>query len=231
MEVSYYYSKKILTIGSGDASFEVALVKLGIKDICVTFYDTQDRFFEKYGSIGERNIHFLDQMQISLFFEVDATELNKNFQGYDLIIWNFPHNGESNETKNSGSKWNSQTIKQNQKLLRKFFHSAKNVGEEIHISLGTRPPYSHWNIDNLAKGSHFRYVRSSPFNKKLEELGYVHRSTVGNHIKVRSKINKSKVYCFQLMNNPWCKKFLNGKCRRGKDCPFLHDLPEQLVKL
>jgi len=219
METSFYSCKQILTVGSGDASFEVALTRLGIRNLHVTFYDSEDEVLNKYGKYGAKNLKILQDLEIPLSFNVDATSLE--YENFDLLIWNFPHNGHMNTE--------AGTIKTNQQLLRNVFRNSYKIASEIHISLGISKPYLFWEIETLAKGSHFRYIGRHRFCEDILAEGYIHRATKGSQVKVWSNIENSRVHRFRIMDEPWCKQFAIGKCKRGAKCTFLHEIKPSTV--
>jgi hypothetical protein len=67
--------------------------------------------------------------------------LNVPREGYDRIIFNFPHSG-------------AQRVHVNRELLRAFFSAAVaclNVSlGEIHVALKDRPPYTNWSLHGIS---------------------------------------------------------------------------------
>lgn len=82
----------ILTVGSGDGSFERCLVEYqGLKNIEITFYESLDIEVHKYEQ-SDNNISYLLNNKIIVKGNIDATKLDQIYinKKFDIIIFNHP---------------------------------------------------------------------------------------------------------------------------------------------
>ncbi|CAM9518375.1 unnamed protein product, partial [Phaeothamnion confervicola] len=88
---------------------------------------------------------------------------------FDRVVFNFPHSG-------------SQRVHENRALVRDFLGSAARIvrcaasGGEIHVTLKDHPPYSRWDIGELAREAGVVRLRTLPFDPAAFR-GYRHRTT------------------------------------------------------
>eukprot|EP00961_Rhodomonas_salina_P290352 3923403-Rhodomonas_salina.1 len=139
------YKRRVLTLGSGDGSLEMSIVKQGHTNITVTFFDTREEVLRKYPH-AKQHIEYLQSKLSSekVLFGVDATRLsesnlNLNLGKFDLVLFYFPHTGDP-------------TVSSNQALVRGFLGSVLSVleeGGEVEMALKTTEPYSKWDILGL----------------------------------------------------------------------------------
>ena len=110
--------KSMLSVGSGDGTQQVAIVRRGLKNLQATFYDTQSQVLRKYPTAKQAIQYLKKECAHPPRFEVDATKLDSIYSSasFDLIFFTFPHTG----VKNSDPR----NIESNQRLLRSFLGAA-----------------------------------------------------------------------------------------------------------
>lgn len=163
---------RVLTIGDGDLSFSLSLLKdKQIKHLTASVLDQESTVIQKY---QDNAVSELRQLEIDLFFGLDvcqpddfSAELQHKF---DLIIFQFPL------IPGFSSKQDFQRHKHlgsnglNRFLLFQFLHQACNYfcdpegGGLAYITSKDVKPYSHWNIENLYAKPHFHCLGKIPFN-------------------------------------------------------------------
>lgn len=92
---------RILLIGEGNFSFARAIADHYMQRnpalITATCLDSESVLYEKYGDEAKDNIEALQDLGVTVLFEVDGTQLNKHKlirkNRYTKIIFNFPHAG------------------------------------------------------------------------------------------------------------------------------------------
>ncbi|KAI7822791.1 hypothetical protein BX661DRAFT_124512, partial [Kickxella alabastrina] len=178
----------ILLIGEGNFSFAHSLAKrLGsAQNITATAFDTRPIALEKYHD-AQIHLDALQEMGGEVLFGVDGTALDKveelKGRSFSHIVFNFPHAG-------AGIKDQTKNILTNQVLMMGFFESSVSFLHkgtavavavkpgQIHVALKSGPPYSHWNIRQLAKDSGLMSRGSVVFDFSAFP-GYEHRRTLG----------------------------------------------------
>lgn len=167
---------KILLLGEADFSFTVWLAEY-LTDgslITATSLDSQDIGEEKYPNLKE-NLEILQDYQVDVKFNIDATSLNRKFKDFDKIIFNFPHVGK-------GIKDQDRNILCNQELLLGFFvQAAKVLSSErgkIYVTLKVGLPYDLWNLKKIAIKCGYATLQSFVFDPR-DYPGYAHRRTLG----------------------------------------------------
>ncbi|CDH52613.1 hypothetical protein RO3G_09556 [Lichtheimia corymbifera JMRC:FSU:9682] len=116
---------RILLIGEGNFSFARAIADHYMQRnpalITATCLDSESVLYEKYGDEAKDNIEALQDLGVTVLFEVDGTQLGKHKlirkNRYTKIIFNFPHAG-------AGIKDQDHNVRANQALLNDFFASA-----------------------------------------------------------------------------------------------------------
>ncbi|CAO3632727.1 unnamed protein product [Cunninghamella blakesleeana] len=119
---------KLLLVGEGNFSFARSLVEqyylTGIEKegtFIATCFDSKEVLYEKYGDEVKENIETIESMGGQVFYDIDATKLDKYKQinpfSYTKIIFNFPHVGK-------GIKDEQRNVQSNQQLLLDFFKAA-----------------------------------------------------------------------------------------------------------
>ena len=183
---------RILLIGEGDFSFARSIVEHhGCHDITATCLDTQSELFRKYSPQAQENVEYLESQGQTVLYNVDATKLasNKAIQklisnseagseagAFDKIIFNFPHTGGKTKDVN-------RQVRFNQELLVAFFSSAIPLltadAGTIIVTLFEGPPYTLWNIKDLARHCDLEVKQSFKFSAETYP-GYSHSRTLGN---------------------------------------------------
>lgn len=93
---------RILLIGEGNFSFARAIADHYMQSnpalITATCLDSESVLYEKYGDEAKDNIEALQDLGVTVLFEVDGTQLGKHKlirkNRYTKIIFNFPHAGK-----------------------------------------------------------------------------------------------------------------------------------------
>ena len=167
----------ILSVGSGDGSQQLAIVREGHINLCATFYDSRDEILRKYPLAASILEELKTKCKYSPVYNVDATKLQqyKHTLGcFDLIFFSFPHTGVSNHLPES--------IKSNQDLLRGFLSSAHhllNPGGQVQLTLKSGEHYARWNLQSVVKEvTGLQYDGCADLHKEMFP-GYSHRLTRG----------------------------------------------------
>ncbi|KAI9919980.1 hypothetical protein PsorP6_015770 [Peronosclerospora sorghi] len=119
--------RRILTLGDGNFSYSLALVKKYQQDknerfqLTATSYDSFDELIEKYPE-AKRICFKLKELGVHVLHRVDATNIRMSLVAagadasvnFDLIVFNHPHCGEEN-------------VRRHQSLLSHFYTSALGV--------------------------------------------------------------------------------------------------------
>ncbi|KAJ3389480.1 hypothetical protein HDU84_008703 [Entophlyctis sp. JEL0112] len=173
----------VLLIGDGNFSFANALLTTVFLEnpdhITATSYDSAEIVRTKYPDAAE-NIENLVESGCCVLHGVDGGDISKTrvlrSRMFDCIVFNFPHIG-------AGIKDTQRNILANQEMLSRFFASAEkhlNARGEIHVTLKDSPPYTLWNIKQLAAASASLSLRRKvPFTPEVSYPGYAHRRTIG----------------------------------------------------
>eukprot|EP00961_Rhodomonas_salina_P255506 3453252-Rhodomonas_salina.2 len=155
---------KCLTVGDGDFSFSLALVrssKCGGESLLATSYDSFDGVVRKYGEAAESNVKALVDAGAVVQHGVDATQLEETLLA-DVVVEevHFMHPlidaGDSDRLARSGViACNSDVIIQNRLLVLRFLRSAQKllarpIGE-IKVTVKDVYPYSWWRVGRLAE--------------------------------------------------------------------------------
>jgi len=204
--------KKILSVGSGDGSQQVAIFRSGHHNLVTTFYDSEKTVLSKY-STAKENINILQKDSIVLF-NVDATKLHEDerlkCERFDIIIFSFPHTGAPNFMRSFCGP-SPVTIKENKKLIKQFLLSAQHIltdTGEIQITLKTSAPYDSWSFPKFFGDDKFQIEERSHHNLDTSLFpGYVHRSTKGEVQGVKSvKNGNARVFVFEKKDTPPSKQ-------------------------
>lgn len=207
--------KKILSVGSGDGSQQVAIFRSGHHNLVTTFYDSEMTVLSKY-TTAKDNISTLQKDSVVLF-NVDATSLHNDErlrgEKFDIIIFTFPHTGSPNFVRSycgpSGA-----TIKENKALIERFLLSAQHIltdTGEIQITLKTSAPYDSWSFPNFFDNDKFQIEERSHHNLDASLFpGYIHISTKGEVHGVKSVKNgnaRVTVFCKKNAASPKQSEF------------------------
>ena len=133
-------SKRLLTVGDGDLSFSLALVRAfeGLQVIATTWLSSED-LIQRYGSAATTRDELL-QRGVVVLHEVDACNLQRltdleqiqQLLPVDAAIFNFPHLGD---VAADCHRRDSQHVQKHVTLLSHFFHSSRSITHEVHITL------------------------------------------------------------------------------------------------
>jgi len=189
-------NRVVLSVGSGDGSQQLAILKSGHNKIVSTFFDSEQDVISKYGTARD-NIEQLRKSS-TVLFGVDATKLHTHpdlkKKRFDIILFTFPHTGVSNFA--AGHKGpNPECIDSNKRLIRDFLKSAQHMivnDGEINITLKTSSPYDKWSFPDF---SNYEIHPKSQHNFNAQLFpGYVHKSTLGHLSKVNN--GNARTYVF-----------------------------------
>jgi len=173
-----YAKLRMLSVGSGDGSQQLAIVNEGHTNLCATFYDSINEVLRKYPHSASILKELKQKCRYPPLFQIDATKLHRYIDvlkpPFDLIFFSFPHSGVPNNSK--------ENVSSNQKLLRGFLASAHRIlapGGQIQLTLKTGQHYDRWGLDQIIREeSNLEYVGSDTLKKDLFP-GYKHRLTNG----------------------------------------------------
>ena len=178
----YHHSDRLLTVGDGDFSFSLSLVKGGHDPTRLTAtsyepYKTLISVYDNFQSILQQ----LNEFHVPVYHGVDATQLACSHQiskqAYDIVIWNFPCLGAA-----EGADGQANEIEANQNLLRTFFANVTEYldpqgRQEVHITHKTIEPFSWWDIVSIGVKSGWDHCGSFLFDRCLYP-GYINRKAL-----------------------------------------------------
>ena len=158
MAYRFRQGMKVLTIGDGDFSFSLALARIMCKgsneegsEVVATSYESLETLKKVYPSIQE-TIDEMLQLNVKIYYEVDATNLNDTLSlksgNYHRIVWNFPCTAIAN-----GQDGQNEQMKENQMLVKKFVKQCVHYlhpSGEIQFKHKTKPPYDQWGLERVA---------------------------------------------------------------------------------
>lgn len=166
------YSKKhsLLTVGDGDLSFSLSLMKCGKrKQLTATTYESLETLISVYPTSQPIIVELSSMHGVTVLHGVDATNLSLSVdlpkKTFDVVIWNFPC-----IRANAGADGQVSEIDINKNLLRSFFSNVRrylkpNGPREIHITHKTIEPFSWWNIVGLAEEAGLYFIGSVVFDR------------------------------------------------------------------
>ncbi|KAF2254128.1 hypothetical protein BU26DRAFT_538616 [Trematosphaeria pertusa] len=183
----------ILLVGEGDFSFARSLaIEHGCANLTATSFDTEEEVREKYPSFEavEEELGRLTP-PVPLVHGIDAAKLRgykslRTEEPWDTIAFQFPHTGGLSTDVN-------RQVRANQALLVSFFkaclsqnkpsHKAPareflKIGGRVIVTLFEGPPYTLWNVRDLARHSGLKVVESFKFDW-ADYPGYKHVRTLG----------------------------------------------------
>eukprot|EP00940_MAST-03C_sp_MAST-3C-sp2_P002024 g2024.t1 len=179
----YSHKDKILIVGDGDLTFSCAVAGTLVngRNITATTYLSKKELHDVYGprKIAER-IRMLENSGNRVVHSVDATQLGKIHgwcppDRFTRVVWNFPcvapPKVEINTAASAADGQNSE-MELNRTLLREFFATVHRVLHplgEVHVTHKTKPPYSQWNILELASKARdtLEFVGCFVFDKSM----------------------------------------------------------------
>ncbi|TVY84159.1 25S rRNA (uridine-N(3))-methyltransferase, partial [Lachnellula suecica] len=198
------FSKKehILLIGEGDLSFARSLVEgHGCKRVVASVLEgSEAELVGKYPA-AEENIRVIKEAGARVVCGVDVKKKGGvrvvGKERFERVFFNFPHVGGKSTDVNRQVRYNQGTspislpiaIKQKLicfggiELLVSFFAATKPLlsptpGSSILVTLFEGPPYTLWNIRDLARHSGLEVKRSWRFQREVW-TGYRHARTLG----------------------------------------------------
>ena len=167
----YHHKDSILTLGDGDFSFSLSLIRGGHRStrLCATSYESLqsitsiyqncDSILQALSSSGAKTFHNVDAADISATVTIPKAH-------FDVVVWNFPCIAADR----AGSDGQVAEIEKNKALLRKFF---ANVGQflkmngrrEVHLTHKTIEPFSWWGLTDIAVECGWIYRGSLVFDR------------------------------------------------------------------
>ena len=184
-------NQQILTIGDGDFSFSLSLIKISNarnqnNKFVGTSYESRETILKIYSN-SDNILNNLEKEGAIVFHNIDAKNLQSQLQlkpfkrSFHIIIWNFPCVASPN-----GKDGQVQEINDNVELLTSFFSSCKKLlikskekGEygEVRITHKTIEPFCWWNILQIAENCGWYHIGSVVFDKCLYK-GYNNRKAL-----------------------------------------------------
>lgn len=188
----------ILIIGDGNLSFSVALSKYfpePSKHVIATVLDDRISLIQKYGSLANSNLEYLDSLNVPVVFEMDGTKLHlqKNRSALKKaiddrlvtkIVFNFPHTG-------AGIKDRDRNIKDQQLLLRDFLSSSTQF-------LRDQGPPSIRRGKHLLGRSAIIRSKNSPLSNDDKDAAGIDRDSDSEH-----EIEKEKAVVSEILITVW----------------------------
>jgi len=193
------------SVGSGDGSQQLAIVKGGHLNILTTFFDTRKHVLKEYPPPphAESTLAYLTaNCPRPPLFGIDATKLDqyaKDLGRFDLIFFMFPHTGVFNNS--------SRNLSSNQYLLRGFLESSRallKADGEVQITLKVSQHYDPWKLSSIVKEiTGVAHRKTHSLSKRLFP-GYVHRLTAGmsGHLKEVPDKKGGRVHVFRPLPPP-----------------------------
>lgn len=228
----YKSSHQILVVGDGDFSFSLSLAHSfrSASNILASSLDSYDTLIKKYKQ-AKSNLEKLELWGASILHGVDATKMKLHtdlrMRKFDRIIFNFPHAGFH------GKEDMIHLIKMHRYLVHEFFRNASGMlraDGEIHVNHKTTPPFSHWNLEELAAQNSLALIDLVDF--KIEDYpGYNNKRGAGLRCDEPFPLGECSTFKFRF--SPTAKKIL--KARRNLDTShqkfqLLQDTPIQTLQ-
>ena len=191
-------SKRILTLGSGDASQQRSMVEQSVRNVTTTFYDSEAQVIAKYPPAAANIEYLREHAHGGVLFGVDARRLTDALGKFDVVMFWFPHTGVPNN--------DSRNVAEHRALFRDFLSTVPSVlqpGGTIQIALKTSAPYDSWRFSDLVDESAGLEIRSTMTVDKSLFPGYVHVLTKGAHGPLVSvKDSGAKLYELAFEGSP-----------------------------
>ncbi|MEH2444618.1 MAG: Rossmann-like fold-containing protein [Nostoc sp.] len=166
-------ANRVLLVGEGNFSFALSLAKQvkshQVQNIVATSYDSETEVKQKYADAND-NISKLQNGQVQVLHQVDATNLNPNLGLFSSIVFNFPFV--------SGDRPGA--VSRNVEMLQGFFNSAVQFLEPGGKIFLTTKPYwiARFKPKNLGESAGLRINNPSEIEFNAENFpGYEHRQT------------------------------------------------------
>ena len=180
----------ILSVGSGDGSQQLAIVREGHTNLCATFYDSKSELLRKYPHAGSILEELEAKCKYPPVFKVDATKLQDYKQtvgsSFGLIFFTFPHTGVSNNLPES--------VQSNRDLLRGFLSSAHHLlapDGQVQLTLKSGQYYARWNLKSVVNEMTGLQYDGCAELRKEQFPGYSHRLTNGMNGQLKTVSDKS----------------------------------------
>nr|CCA17870.1 conserved hypothetical protein [Albugo laibachii Nc14] len=186
----------ILTVGDGDFSFSFALYRMlrssKASTIVATSHESRASILATYSNIDRAILsQFEDDRQpfTCAAYGIDATSIthlrllcnsleNRGYNGkFTHILWNFPCVGAP-----EGKDGQNDVMEANKALVRAFFQAATHVvadSGQIHLTHKTKPPFSQWNIAQIAQEEGWTHQASMVFDLCLYP-GYTNKKVLAD---------------------------------------------------
>lgn len=183
---TFQQSDRILTVGDGDFSFSLALVRtLGPARIHISSYESRANYQTAYPKSGPQVLGELERMHnAQVHFQVDATRLQDAFPPseyqFDFIVFNFP----CVPMGPPGKDGQMEDIHVNQQLLVEFARQAfpllETRGGQLLISHKSKAAFKNWGITDLVtRESAFHPSKALVFDRCIFP-GYINRKARDN---------------------------------------------------
>ncbi|TYK23203.1 DUF2431 domain-containing protein [Cucumis melo var. makuwa] len=196
-----YYSSyhEILLVGEGDFSFSLSLAMSfgSASNILATSLDSYHDVVMRYKN-ARLNLTILNGLGASVLHGVDAAKMkyhmDLHMRKFDRIIFNFPHAGFF------GREDNPLMIRMHKKLVHDFFKNASQmlrVNGEIHVNHKTKPPFSDWNIVQLAYQNSLTLIGCADFNIQ-DYPGYHNKRGQGNRCDCPFFLGECSTFKFSI---------------------------------
>ncbi|RKO92057.1 hypothetical protein BDK51DRAFT_45045 [Blyttiomyces helicus] len=204
-----------LLVGEGDFSFCSALVAAlnAPQNIVATSLDSLPQLSSKYTDSVVNRLNSLRVKKCTILHRVDCTTMSsdekvkaaalmRGRKGYDIVVFNFPHVGGSDDD----------AVEENCTILRAFFREARALLDgadkdpetkksgsrgKILVALRDTPFYESWNIESLASAAGLSLFDTLYFEtEKLAALGYTPQRT-NPAIRKAPTMDNASVYVFE----------------------------------
>ncbi|KGN44113.1 hypothetical protein Csa_016117 [Cucumis sativus] len=144
------------------------------------------------------NLTILNGLGASVLHGVDATKMkyhtDLHMRKFDRIIFNFPHAGFF------GRGDSHLMIRMHNRLVRHFVKNASRmlrVNGEIHVDHKTKPPFSDWNIVQLAYQNSLTLIGCADFNIQ-DYPGYHNKRGQGNRCDCPFFLGECSTFNFSI---------------------------------
>ncbi|XP_062086779.1 heavy metal-associated isoprenylated plant protein 41-like [Humulus lupulus] len=201
--IQYYSSNhQILIVGDGDFSFSSSLATSfsSAFNIVATSLDSYDVVVKKYKK-ARSHLEHLTNLGASCLHGVNATMMKiyseLRMRKFDRIIFNFPHAGFG------AREDDTRLIHKHRCLVHGFFFNARSMlrpNGEIHVNHKTTPPFSWWNLEELAAYNSLSLMECVEFNIK-DYPGYNNKRGDGSKCDKTFRLGKCSTFKFGLSNS------------------------------
>lgn len=220
---------RILTIGDGDLSFSVSLLKhYNPTQLTATVFDEYHNLEAKYGKQYWQNLHDAG-CQVLTGFDVTKPNTWGNLikQSFDVVIFQFPlvpAFTSHKQYQNRGAIYKNKKLSiniLNRQLLRKYLQHCftfflDTKGENLaYITSKEVKPYSHWNIESsIVKATNINYIGKTPFDIRRFPDYKIRNVDRDKHVK--STTSYSYIYSIKTLESLNLKNIMIDKSRSKK---------------